>query len=275
MAKNTWDHYGLQGKTAVVTGGSGVLCGEMARALGRAGANVVVMARSVEGVSRVAQEIREQGGQALPLACDVLDEEALVDAREEILKHFGGLDILVNGAGGNRPEATTNQGRSFFDLDTEGVRSVFDLNFLGSLLPAKVFGELLVKKDEGSIINISSAASFHPMTRVVAYAGAKAAINNFTEWLAVYMAQEYSRRIRVNAIAPGFFIAEQNHALLMQPDGTLTERGQKIIDHTPMGRFGEAQDLVGALLWLASDASAFVTGTVVIVDGGFNAYSGV
>jgi len=275
MAKNTWDHYGLQGKTAVVTGGSGVLCGEMARALGRAGANVVVMARSVEGVSRVAQEIREQGGQALPLACDVLDEEALVDAREEILKHFGGLDILVNGAGGNRPEATTNQGRSFFDLDTEGVRSVFDLNFLGSLLPAKVFGELLVKKGEGSIINISSAASFHPMTRVVAYAGAKAAINNFTEWLAVYMAQEYSRRIRVNAIAPGFFIAEQNHALLMQPDGTLTERGQKIIDHTPMGRFGEAQDLVGALLWLASDASAFVTGTVVIVDGGFNAYSGV
>ncbi len=275
MAKNTWDHYGLQGKTAVVTGGSGVLCGEMARALGRAGANVVVMARSVEGVSRVAQEIREQGGQALPLACDVLDEEALVDAREEILKHFGGLDILVNGAGGNRPEATTNQGRSFFDLDTEGVRSVFDLNFLGSLLPAKVFGELLVKKGEGSIINISSAASFHPMTRVVAYAGAKAAINNFTAWLAVYMAQEYSRRIRVNAIAPGFFIAEQNHALLMQPDGTLTERGQKIIDHTPMGRFGEAQDLVGALLWLASDASAFVTGTVVIVDGGFNAYSGV
>lgn len=275
MAKNTWDHYGLQGKTAVVTGGSGVLCGEMARALGRAGANVVVMARSVEGVSRVAQEIREQGGQALPLACDVLDEEALVDAREEILKHFGGLDILVNGAGGNRPEATTNQGRSFFDLDTEGVRSVFDLNFLGSLLPAKVFGELLVKKGEGSIINISSAASFHPMTRVVAYAGAKAAINNFTEWLAVYMAQEYSRRIRVNAIAPGFFIAEQNHALLMQPDGTLTERGQKIIDHTPMGRFGEAQDLVGALLWLASEASAFVTGTVVIVDGGFNAYSGV
>ena len=275
MAKNTWDHYGLQGKTAVVTGGSGVLCGEMARALGRAGANVVVMARSVEGVSRVAQEIREQGGQALPLACDVLDEDALVDAREEILKHFGGLDILVNGAGGNRPEATTNQGRSFFDLDTEGVRSVFDLNFLGSLLPAKVFGELLVKKGEGSIINISSAASFHPMTRVVAYAGAKAAINNFTEWLAVYMAQEYSRRIRVNAIAPGFFIAEQNHALLMQPDGTLTERGQKIIDHTPMGRFGEAQDLVGALLWLASDASAFVTGTVVIVDGGFNAYSGV
>ena len=155
------------------------------------------------------------------------------------------------------------------------MRGVFDLNFLGSLLPAKVFGELLVQKGEGSIVNISSAASFHPMTRVVAYAGAKAAINNFTEWLAVYMAQEFSSRIRVNALAPGFFLAEQNHDLLIRPDGTLTERGQKIIDHTPMGRFGEARDLVGALLWLVSGASRFVTGTVVVVDGGFNAYSGV
>ena len=275
MANNTWELFDLAGKTALVTGGSGVLCGEMARALGRAGANVVVMARRLQGVERVVREIRAEGGVALPLACDVLDEDGLEVAREEILKQFGGLDILVNGAGGNRPEATTSQERTFFDLDTAGVRGVFDLNFLGSLLPAKVFGELLVQKGEGSIVNISSAASFHPMTRVVAYAGAKAAINNFTEWLAVYMAQEFSSRIRVNALAPGFFLAEQNHDLLIRPDGTLTERGQKIIDHTPMGRFGEARDLVGALLWLVSDASRFVTGTVVVVDGGFNAYSGV
>ncbi|NLL47162.1 MAG: SDR family oxidoreductase [Firmicutes bacterium] len=275
MANNTWELFDLAGKTALVTGGSGVLCGEMARALGRAGANVVVMARRLQGVERVVREIRAEGGVALPLACDVLDEDGLEVAREEILKQFGGLDILVNGAGGNRPEATTSQERTFFDLDTAGVRGVFDLNFLGSLLPAKVFGELLVQKGEGSIVNISSAASFHPMTRVVAYAGAKAAINNFTEWLAVYMAQEFSSRIRVNALAPGFFLAEQNHDLLIRPDGTLTERGQKIIDHTPMGRFGEARDLVGALLWLVSGASRFVTGTVVVVDGGFNAYSGV
>lgn len=275
MANNTWELFDLAGKTALVTGGSGVLCGEMARALGRAGANVVVMARRLQGVERVVREIRAEGGVALPLACDVLDEDGLEVARDEILKQFGGLDILVNGAGGNRPEATTSQERTFFDLDTAGVRGVFDLNFLGSLLPAKVFGELLVQKGEGSIVNISSAASFHPMTRVVAYAGAKAAINNFTEWLAVYMAQEFSSRIRVNALAPGFFLAEQNHDLLIRPDGTLTERGQKIIDHTPMGRFGEARDLVGALLWLVSDASRFVTGTVVVVDGGFNAYSGV
>lgn len=275
MANNTWELFDLAGKTALVTGGSGVLCGEMARALGRAGANVVVMARRLQGVERVVREIRAEGGVALPLACDVLDEDGLEVARDEILKQFGGLDILVNGAGGNRPEATTSQERTFFDLDTAGVRGVFDLNFLGSLLPAKVFGELLVQKGEGSIVNISSAASFHPMTRVVAYAGAKAAINNFTEWLAVYMAQEFSSRIRVNALAPGFFLAEQNHDLLIRPDGTLTERGQKIIDHTPMGRFGEARDLVGALLWLVSGASRFVTGTVVVVDGGFNAYSGV
>lgn len=275
MANNTWELFDLAGKTALVTGGSGVLCGEMARALGRAGANVVVMARRLQGVERVVREIRAEGGVALPLACDVLDEDGLEVARDEILKQFGGLDILVNGAGGNRPEATTSQERTFFDLDTAGVRGVFDLNFLGSLLPAKVFGELLVQKGEGSIVNISSAASFHPMTRVVAYAGAKAAINNFTEWLAVYMAQEFSSRIRVNALAPGFFLAEQNHDLLIRPDGTLTERGQKIIDHTPMGRFGEANDLVGALLWLVSGASRFVTGTVVVVDGGFNAYSGV
>lgn len=275
MTKKIWNLFDLQGRTAVVTGGSGILCGEMARALGRAGASVVVMARGREAVEVVARDIRDEGGEALALACDVLDERALTQAREQIVNHFGGLDILVNGAGGNNPEATTSAERTFFDLEIDALRSVLDLNFLGTFLPAKIFGELLAEQGKGSIVNISSAASFHPMTRVPAYAAAKAAINNFTEWLAVYMAQEYAGQIRVNAIAPGFFIAQQNHDLLVQPDGQWTERGQKILDHTPAGRFGEPRDLVGALLWLVSDASCFVTGTVISVDGGFNAYPGV
>lgn len=273
--KNVWSSFDITGKTAVVTGGSGVLCGEMARSLGQAGANVVVLARRQAGIEEVVKEIKAAGGQALGLAADVLSEEALIKTREQIISEFGTVDILVNGAGGNHPGATTTAEQTFFDLKFRDIESVFALNFLGTLLPSQIFGELMTKKGEGVIVNISSAASFHPMTRVVAYAGAKAAINNFTEWLAVYMAQEYSPEIRVNAIAPGFFIAEQNHALLLQPDGTLTERGQKIINNTPMGRFGEPSDLIGALLWLVSDASRFVTGTVVNVDGGFNAYSGV
>ena len=275
MMGNISGLFDLKGRTAVVTGGSGVLCGEMSRALGRAGANVVVLARGKDAVQAVVDDIRQAGGQALGLTCDVLDEQALLAARKQVVDYYGGLDILVNGAGGNRAGATTNQDRSFFSLEMDAVRAVFDLNFLGSFLPAKVFGALLAEQGQGAIVNISSAASFHPMTRVVAYSGAKAAINNFTEWLAVYMAQEYSGQIRVNAIAPGFFIAEQNHALLIGPGGELTERGKKILDHTPMARFGEPGDLVGALLWLVSDASRFVTGTVISVDGGFGAYSGV
>lgn len=273
--KRVFSSFEISGKTAIVTGGSGVLCGEMARALGQAGANVVVMARREEGIVAVVKDIETAGGSALGLAVDVLDESALRHARDTIISRFGTIDILVNGAGGNRPGAMTSPERTFFELNYGDIQAVFDLNFLGSLLPSQIFGEIMAEKGEGVIVNISSAASFHPMTRGVAYAGAKAAINNFTEWLAVYMAQEYSGRIRVNAIAPGFFIAEQNHALLLQPDGELTERGKKIITNTPMARFGEASDLVGALLWLVSDASRFVTGTVVNVDGGFNAYSGV
>lgn len=273
--KNVWQSFDITGKTAVVTGGSGVLCGEMARSLGHAGANVVVMARRKEGIQEIVKDIETAGGHALGLAADVLDENALRQAREKIVDHFGTIDILVNGAGGNRPGATTTDKQTFFDLNFQDIESVFALNFLGTLLPSQIFGELMAEKGEGSIVNVSSAASFHPMTRVVAYAGAKAAVNNFTEWLAVYMAQEFSAGIRVNAIAPGFFIAEQNHALLLKPDGKLTERGGKIISNTPMARFGEPGDLVGALLWLVSDASSFVTGTIVNVDGGFNAYSGV
>lgn len=267
--------FDIAGRTAVVTGGSGVLCGEMARGLGRAGANVVVLARDHERIKSMVDQIKDSGGQALGIAADVLNQQDLLLAREQILSHFGTLDILVNGAGGNRPGATTSDEQSFFDLPFADVSSVFNLNFLGTFLPSQIFGSAMANQGQGVIINTSSASSFHPMTRVVAYSAAKAAINNFTEWLAVYMAQEYSRSIRVNAIAPGFFIAEQNRALLVQPDGQYTERAQKILANTPMGRFGKPDDLVGTLLWLVSDASKFVTGTVVNVDGGFNAYSGV
>ena len=265
----------IAGKTAVVTGGSGVLCSEMARALAKAGCNVVVLALNQAKIDEVVAEIRELGGNAIGIAADVLSAEALAAARDQIVKEFGRIDILVNGAGGNHPSATTNQEQSFFDLDFGAVKDVFALNFLGTFLPSQVFGEVMAKQEDGVIINISSAASFHPMTRVVAYAAAKAAVNNFTEWLAVYMAQEVSPNIRVNAIAPGFFIAEQNYRLLVNPDGSYTQRGQQILSNTPMGRFGEPKDLIGALLWLVSDASRFVTGSVVVVDGGFNAYSGV
>lgn len=267
--------FNISGQTAIVTGGSGVLCGEMAKALGRAGANVVVLARDIVRINAVVQEIESLGGVALGLQADVLDQDSLINVKDKVLARFGSIEILVNGAGGNRPKATTNLDQTFFDLPLQDLKAVFDLNFLGSLLPSQIFGSSMADSGKGVIVNISSASSFHPMTRVVAYSGAKAAINNFTEWLAVYMAQEYSSAIRVNAIAPGFFIAEQNHSLLVQPNGEYTERGNRILTNTPMARFGEPEDLVGTLLWLVSDASKFVTGSIISVDGGFNAYSGV
>jgi NAD(P)-dependent dehydrogenase (short-subunit alcohol dehydrogenase family) len=231
----------------------------------------------MEKVRGLAQDIQEQGGQALGIAADVLDEDSLEAAAQQIMDRFGRVDILLNGAGGNKPEATAMPGqRTFFDLPPEALQWVFNLNFMGTLLPTQVFGAQMAQQKAGVIINISSMAAFTPLTRVVAYAAAKASINNFTQWLAVYMAREHSPSIRVNAIAPGFFLGDQNRFLLVEKDsGELTPRGKQIIDHTPMGRFGEPDDLVGTLLWLASDASRFVTGVVVPVDGGFNAYSGV
>jgi NAD(P)-dependent dehydrogenase (short-subunit alcohol dehydrogenase family) len=257
----------LDGKTALVTGGTGALGSTMCRTLAAAGATVIVMARTDSAASALADDI---GGQAI--ACDVLDKAALERAAAEI----GRVDILVNGAGGNRAEATAMPGqRTFFDLPEDALRWVFDLNLLGTILPAQVFGAGMAQRGSGTIINISSMASMQPLTRVVAYGAAKAAINNVTQWLAVTMAREHDPAIRVNAIAPGFFLGEQNRFLLTNEDGSLTERGQQIIDHTPAGRFGDPDDLSGALLWLASDASRFVTGIVVPVDGGFSAYSGV
>jgi NAD(P)-dependent dehydrogenase (short-subunit alcohol dehydrogenase family) len=249
----------------------------MCRGLASAGASVVILARTAESVDILAQDIQTQGGQALGITADVLDEPSLEVATQQVMDRFARVDILLNGAGGNKPEATAMPGqRTFFDLSPEVLQWVFNLNWMGTLLPTQVFGAQMAQQKTGVIINISSMAAFAPLTRVVAYAGAKAAINNLTQWLAVYMAREHSPAIRVNAIAPGFFLGDQNRFLLVDKDsGELTTRGKQIIDHTPMGRFGEPDDLIGALLWLASDASRFVTGVVVPVDGGFNAYSGV
>ncbi len=269
--------FDLRGQTAVITGGSGVLGSVMAQGLARAGARVAVLSRRKESCEEVADAIRAEGGQAVGVACDVLDQASLERAAEEVAGAFGEVDILVNGAGGNQPRATTLPAeRSFFELDGEAVRGVFDLNFLGTLWACQVFGRGMASRGEGCIVNVASMAAMRPLTRVVAYGAAKAAVVNFTQWLAVHLAQEYSPRIRVNALAPGFYLTEQNRFLLTdEATGDLTQRGRAIIDHTPAGRFGAPEDLLGTLLWLASPASAFVTGVVVPVDGGFAAFSGV
>lgn len=266
----------LEGKTAVVTGGGGVLCSTMAVALAQAGARVAVLDLRQELAQAVADDIQAQDGKAVALACDVLDKESLERAAQSVEQSFGPVNILINGAGGNRKEASTGPDLSFFDLPPEAAQWVFNLNFVGTLLPCQVFGKRMVAQSEGSILNISSMNAFRPLTRIPAYSAAKAAVSNFTQWLAVHLAQEYSPAIRVNALAPGFFQTEQNRFLLTDAEtGSLTARGQKIIDHTPMQRFGTPEDLIGAMFFLLSPASAFVTGVVLPVDGGFSAYSGV
>lgn len=268
--------FSVTDKIAVVTGGTGALGAVMCKTLAQAGATVIVMARNAEKTEQVADDIIAEGGQSMSLSCDVLDTEALKVATQKILTKYGRIDILINGAGGNRAEATAMPNQStFFDLPEEALKWVFNLNMMGTLLPSQIIGKIMAEQGSGVIINISSMASMQPLTRVVAYSAAKAAINNFTQWLSTYMTGEYSADIRVNAIAPGFFLGEQNRFLLLNEDESLAERGQQIIDHTPMKRFGNPQDLDGTLLWLASDASKFVTGIVVPVDGGFSAFSGV
>lgn len=268
--------FDIQDLTAVITGGGGVLGSAIAYTLAEAGARVVVISLHETSAARVAETIRANGGEALGIACDVLDRIALERAHEEILSRFTSLDILINGAGGNRPAATTSTERSFFDLDVQAIEDVLDLNFTGTVLCSQVFGRSMVEQGHGSIVNITSMNALRPLTRIPAYSAAKAAVANFTQWLAVHMAQEYSDRIRVNAISPGFFLTEQNRFLLTEAEtGAMTPRGQAILNHTPMGRFGAPEDLVGTLLWLVSPSSAFVTGTVIPVDGGFSAFSGV
>ncbi len=266
----------LDDKIAVITGGSGVLGRSMALALARQGATVVILARTEAKTQAVAAEIRAGGGQALGVAADVLDRESLERAAETIVAQYGRIDILVNAAGGNRPQAIAAPGTSFFDLPAEALEYVFDLNFLGTLYACQIFGRVMSGQGEGVVLNVSSMAAQRPLTRVVAYAAAKAAVDNFTRWLSVYMAREIGPALRVNAIAPGFFLGEQNRALLVdQSTGELTARGRLIVDHTPMGRFGEPEELDGTVIWLCSEASRFVTGIVVPVDGGFSAYAGV
>ena len=270
------DIFDVRGLTAVVTGGSGVLGGAMARALAQAGMSVAVLGRRAAACGDVAEAIRSAGGAAVEIGCDVLDRDALERAAGEITDRLGPVDVLINAAGGNRAEATTTPERSFFDLDVQAVSGVFDLNFLGTLQSCQVFGRGMAERGQGTIVNVASMTALRPLTRVAAYGAAKAAVVNFTQWLAVHLAQTYAPGIRVNALAPGFFLTEQNRYLLTdETTGEMTPRGRTILEHTPAARLGVPDDLLGTLLWLVSPASAFVTGVVVPVDGGFSAYGGV
>ncbi|MFQ5614644.1 MAG: SDR family oxidoreductase, partial [Anaerolineae bacterium] len=268
--------YDFSGRSIVITGGTGVLGSEIARTLLDCGASVTLLARSPARAEPLVQHAASAAGQVLVAEGDVLQPDGLREAARRALDAFGRIDGLINGAGGNNPQATTGPDRPFFDLPPEAMRDVFDLNLLGTILPSQIFGKVMAEQGEGVILNISSMNALRPLTKIPAYSAAKAGVSNFTQWLAVHLAQEYSPRIRVNAIAPGFFLTEQNRFLLTDRDsGQLTPRGQTILDHTPMGRFGQPEDLLGAALWLLSPASAFVTGVVVPVDGGFSAFSGV
>ncbi|MCG9790878.1 SDR family oxidoreductase [Flavobacterium algicola] len=265
--------FDLSGKIALVTGGGGTLGGNMALALAQNGAIVGVMGRTLEKLEEMVATIEANGGQAFSIATDVLNESDLEKAKNFIIEKYGKLDILINAAGGNMPGATIMPEQDFFNAKQEDLQKVLNLNVMGTFLPSKVFAELFAIQKNGVIINISSAAADRPLTRVVGYSASKAAIDNFTRWMAVEMATKYGEGIRVNAIAPGFFIGEQNRKLLLTDEGDLTTRGETIIAHTPMGRFGNPDDLNGTLIWLCSDASKFVTGVVVHVDGGFGAKS--
>ncbi len=267
--------FGLTGQVAIVTGGTGVLGSGMARGLARAGAKVGVLGRRREQAEDVVQAITADGGVALALPADVLDRAPLEAAREAVIERWGRLDVLVNAAGGNMPAATLPPGQSFFDLPVEGMEQVLALNLQGTLLPSQVFGEAMARAGRGCIVNISSMAAARAMTRVVGYGIAKAGVENATRWLAVELARSFGSRLRVNAIAPGFFVGEQNRDLLLNADGSLTARGQTIIDHTPAGRFGEPDELISTLIWLCGPGARFVNGIVVPVDGGFSAFSGV
>ena len=273
------DWFGLHGQVAIVTGATGVLGGAMAHGLAQAGARVGVLGRRTERAEALAAAIRDAGGDALALPADVLDTAQLERARAAALERWGRVDILVNAAGGNVPAATLAPGKSFFELPADAFEQVFQLNLHGTLLPSQVFGAAMVERGDGAargvIINISSMAADRAMTRVIGYAAAKAAVENFTRWIAVELARSYGAGLRVNAIAPGFFVGDQNRALLLNEDGSLTPRGQTIINHTPAGRFGDPDDLISTLIWLCSPGARFVNGVVVPVDGGFSAFSGV
>jgi NAD(P)-dependent dehydrogenase (short-subunit alcohol dehydrogenase family) len=273
MSLDQW--FSLHGRVAVITGGTGVLGSAMARGLAGAGARVGILGRRLERAVAVAAQIEEAGGEAMPLPADVLIREELARCEKTVSERWGAVDILVNVAGGNLPQATLANGGSIFDMPPEAWRPVIDLNLLGTLLPIQVFGPAMARAGQGCIVNISSMASLRALTRVPAYSAGKAAVENLTRWLAVDLARKHGPGLRVNAIAPGFFIGEQNRKLLVNDDGSLTPRGKRIVEHTPAGRFGGPDELVGTLIWLCGPGSGFVNGAVIPVDGGFSAFGGV
>lgn len=267
--------FDLTDRVAVITGGSGVLCGAMAQGMAERGCRIGVLGRTAAKVHARVAAIEAAGGTALPLVADVLNRAQLEAARAAVWEAWGRIDVLINGAGGNRKDATIGPDENFFDHSHDGLQTAFTLNFDGTVLPTMIFGKVMANAGRGSIINISSMAADRAITRIAGYGAAKAAVDNFTRWLAVECAQKFGDGLRVNAIAPGFFVTEQNRTLLTHEDGRYTARAQTIVDNTPAGRFGTAEELIGTAVWLASDASRFVTGTVVAVDGGFSAWSGV
>lgn len=270
--------FSLENRVAVVAGGGGVLGGAIAQGLAAAGARVAIADLLVDQAAEKAKAVVTAGGEARSYKLDVMQMDSIRACCDSVCKDFGGVNILVNAVGGNRKSATTSPEQSFFDLSGEGIRNVMELNLLGgTVFPCQVFGKCMAANEEGgSIINVSSMTALRPLTRIPGYSAAKAAVSNFTQWLAVHLAQEYSPKLHVNAIAPGFFLTEQNRYLLTdEKTGKLTERGKTIITHTPMGQFGNPEDLIGVTVWLASDASRFVTGIVIPIDGGFSAFSGV
>ncbi|MHB0857036.1 MAG: SDR family oxidoreductase [Anaerolineae bacterium] len=266
----------VEGKVVAITGGGGILCSCLARGLARAGARIALLDISAEQAQRAADNVLALGGEAIAVQTDVLDRDSVLRAADQVVTHYGAVDAIINGAGGNKKQATTSPDQSFFDLPQDAFQWVFNLNFVGTLLPSQVFGKLMAERGEGQILNIASVNAFSPLTNIPAYSAAKGAVKNFTEWLAVHMAQNYSPRIRVNGIAPGFFLTNQNRFLLVdEATGQPTQRGQTIMANTPMGRYGEPDELLSTVIWLLSPGASFITGITVPVDGGFTSFGRV
>lgn len=268
-------NFDISGQVAVITGAGGIICGVMAREMAKKGAKVALLDLFVESAQKIADEINAAGGDAIAVKANVLDRASLEEARDAVVAKYGRIDVLINGAGGNKKQATVSPELDFFHLDVDAFKWVFDLNVTGAVLTTMVFGELLAKQGTGNVINIASMATYHPLTNTVAYCGAKAAVANFTEWMATHFNQNYSKIIRVNAIAPGFLLTTQNKFLMQKEDGTPTDRGQRVLNKTPMGRYGDPEEMAGPVIWLCSEAASFVNGAVIPVDGGFSSFWGI